>query len=125
EVALPDGTLLTMLDRVIKNNAGFDLKQLFIGSEGTLGIITRLSLKLVPHPTASQTVLCAVGSFEAAARLLREARRCLPELVAFELMWDDFFWAAAKAIARASPFAQAHPLYVLIETMGADAETGQ
>ena len=125
EVALANGTLLSMLDRVIKNNAGFDLKQMFIGSEGTLGVITRLSLKLVPRPLASQTVLCAVGSFEAATRLLREARRCLPELVAFELMWDDYFKAASQALGRAAPFADSHPLYVLIETMGADAQSGQ
>lgn len=125
EVALPDGSLLTMLDRVVKNNAGFDLKQLFIGSEGTLGIITRLSLKLVPRPSASQTVLCAVNGFEQAACMLREARRCLPELVAFELMWADFFSAAGRATGRASPFAQEHPLYILIETMGPDAEVSK
>lgn len=123
EVALADGTLLTMLDRVIKNNAGFDLKHLFVGTEGTLGIITRLSLKLAPAPLSSCTVLCAVNDFTAATQLLREARRRLPELSAFELMWSDFFEASAKAIHKTSPFSHPYPLYVLIETLGGDADT--
>lgn len=104
EVALADGTLLTMLDRVLKNNAGYDLKHLFIGSEGTLGVITRLSLQLFPEPTATATAMCALSSFGQAASLLRAARACLPELTAFELMWDDYLHAAAKALARARPF---------------------
>jgi len=124
EVALADGTLLDMLDRVVKNNAGFDLKHLFVGSEGTLGIITRLALRLVPQPTAGGTVLCAVPDFAAATRLLREARRQLAEMTAFELMWRDFFDASAEVIGAASPFAEAYPLYVLIETLGGDAEGG-
>jgi FAD/FMN-containing dehydrogenase len=61
EAVLPDGTVLTMLDRMLKNNAGFDLKQLFIGSEGTLGVITRLSLSLVPRPGWRGSSLCAVS----------------------------------------------------------------
>ena len=124
EVALADGTLLDMLDRVVKNNAGFDLKQLFVGSEGTLGVVTRLALKLVPLPTAGCTALCALPGFGAAARLLREARRRLPELTAFELMWDDYLQASAESLGRASPFALRHPLYALVETQGADAAAG-
>ncbi len=120
EVALADGTLLTMLDRVIKNNAGFDLKHLFIGSEGTLGVITRLALKLVPYPVSSCTVLCAVQDFSRAATLLREARRRLPEISAFELMWDDYLQASARVLQRPMPFAEPYPLYVLLETLGGD-----
>jgi FAD/FMN-containing dehydrogenase len=118
EVALADGTLLTMLDRAIKNNAGFDLKHLFIGSEGTLGVITRLSLKLEPARAASCTALCAVETFGASAELLRQARQMLPGLTAYELMWDDFFKASTAAIQRPLPFEQRYPLYVLIETQG-------
>lgn len=123
EVALADGTVLTMLDRVIKNNAGFDLKHLFIGSEGCLGIITRLSLKLEPTRSARSTVLCGVDSFESSAKLLRQAKVILPELSAFELMWQDYFEAGAKAIGRNMPFADAFPLYVLIEASGSDEAT--
>ena len=124
EVALADGTLLTMLDRVVKNNAGLDLRQYFVGSEGTLGVITRLSLRLVPLPAAGCTALCALTDFAAAAALLREARRCLPELAAFELMWDDYLEASSAALGRPRPFAGRHPLYALIETLGADGQAG-
>lgn len=125
EVALADGTLLSMLDRVIKNNAGFDLKHLFVGSEGSLGVITRVSLKLEPARTASCTLLCAAEDFESTSLLLRRARAMLPDMSAFELMWQDFFEASASAMKRALPFDQAYPLYVLIETHGADALIGQ
>ena len=121
EVALADGRLLTMLNRVTKNTTGIDLKHLFIGSEGTLGVITRLVLKLSPRPLAADTALCAVGSFEAAARLLKEVQASLPTLSAFELMWDDFMQAAIDIGGLKPPFPQAPPLCVLVETMGASA----
>jgi FAD/FMN-containing dehydrogenase len=124
EVALPDGTLLTMLDRVIKNNAGFDLKHLFIGTEGTLGVVTRLSLQLVPRPLHQPTALCAVPDFASALALLRDSKSRLPGLTAFELMWSDFFEASCRAQRKASPFGQAHPLYVLIEGFAASEEVG-
>ena len=120
EVALADGRLLTMLNRVLKNNAGFDLKHLFIGSEGALGVITRLSLRLVPLANVSRTVLCALPSFEAATLLLREARRQLPELGAFELMWHGFLEIAGRTIGKPLPFGSPHPLYALVETLGTD-----
>jgi FAD/FMN-containing dehydrogenase len=118
EVALPDGRLLTMLNRVTKNTTGIDLKHLFIGAEGTLGVITRLVLKLSPKPLSSSTALCAVDSFEAAARLVKELQGSLPTLSAFELMWDDFMQAALDVADARAPFADRHPLYVLVETMG-------
>lgn len=120
EVALADGTLLTMLDRVIKNNAGFDLKHLFIGSEGALGVITRLSLKLEPARNATCTVLCGLDSFQASSALLRSAKRGLPELSAFELMWRDFFDASAQCNGRSLPFDRPYPLYVLIEAQAVE-----
>ena len=66
EVALPDGTLLTSLNKMLKNNAGYDLKQLFIGSEGTLGVVTRAVLRLFRRPPAPWR-RCAVW---------RATRRC-------------------------------------------------
>jgi FAD/FMN-containing dehydrogenase len=125
EVALADGTLLTMLNRVLKNNAGFDLKHLFIGTEGALGVITRLSVRLAPLAGVTRTVLCALPSFEAATVLLREARRRLPDLGAFELMWHGYLDAAGKALGKRSPFERAHPLYALVETLGSDEDAAQ
>ena len=120
EVALPDGRLLTMLNRVTKNTTGIDLKHLFIGAEGTLGVITRLVLKLSPLPTASTTALCALPSFDAATRLVRDLRRSLPSLSAFEVMWAAYLETGAEACGLRLPFHDAHPVYVLLETLGTD-----
>ncbi|SKD04286.1 FAD/FMN-containing dehydrogenase [Burkholderia sp. CF099] len=118
EVALPDGTILSMMNRVTKNTTGVDLKQLFIGSEGTLGVITRLVLKLEPKPAAANTALCAVASFDDAARLLKYVRARLASLSSFELMWQDFMSAAIDIAHLKAPFGDTYPVYVLIETLG-------
>lgn len=120
EVVLADGTVLTMLDRVIKNNAGFDLKQLFIGSEGSLGVITRLSLMLAPKPTSQCLVLCGVESFADTLQLLRKAKASVPGLSAFEVMWDNYFDASVQAQGKTSPLAGSYPVYVLVEAVATD-----
>jgi len=122
EVALPSGKLLTMMNRVTKNTTGIDLKHLFIGAEGTLGVITRLVLKLSPKPTAANTALCALPSFEAATRLVRDMRRALPGLSAFEVMWADFMEAAQEIGNLRPAFATGSPVYALVETLGAHQE---
>lgn len=118
EVALPDGTMLSMMNRVTKNTTGIDLKQLFIGSEGTLGVITRIVLKLEPKPSAVNTALCAVASFDDATRLLKYLRARLANLSSFELMWQDFMSAAMDIAHLKAPFGDTYPVYVLIETLG-------
>ncbi len=125
EVALPDGTVLSMLNRTTKNTTGIDLKQLFIGSEGMLGAITRLVLKLEPKPAAAQTALCALGSFDAAAQLLKTLRMRLPGLSSFELMWDDFMLAAGEVAHLKPPFATRYPVYALVETLGDAGDDAQ
>lgn len=123
EVALPDGRLLNLLGRVTKDTTGVDLKQLFIGAEGTLGVITRLVLRLSPLCANSSVALCALPSFQAATRLVQELRRALPELSAFELMWQGFLTASCEVAGLRPPFTEAAPLYALIETQGNHAET--
>ena len=87
EVVLPDGRIWSGLKQLRKNNTGYDLKQLFIGSEGTLGIITAAVLKLFPRPTQVQTAVLGVASVEAAMALYAAARRDLSDLLsAFELL---------------------------------------
>ena len=73
EAVLADGTVLTSLNRMLKNNAGYDLKQLFIGSEGTLGVVTRAELRLVSRTRSQETMLAALPTFRCAGRVARPA----------------------------------------------------
>ncbi|MFC7410853.1 MULTISPECIES: FAD-binding oxidoreductase [Hydrogenophaga] len=107
-----------MLGRVTKNTTGIDLKHLFIGSEGTMGVITRLVLKFAPLPGATNTALCALPSFEAAIRLVHELRRALPGLSAFEVMWVNLMDAALAVGQLRLPFDKPAPVYALVELQG-------
>ncbi len=92
EVVLADGTLISSLDKMIKNNAGYDLKQLFIGSEGTLGIITRAVVKLVPRPTSRKTAYAGISSFDKVVTFLNFASQQLAgTLTTFEVIWKDYY----------------------------------
>ena len=123
EVVLADGTLLTSLNTMLKNNAGYDLKHLFIGSEGTLGIITRVVFKLEPLPRCVQTAFCAADSYGQALGLLRLAQQKLSgRLSAFEVMWNDFYaLASTRLYPHIQPLPATAPLYILLDLQGADA----
>jgi FAD/FMN-containing dehydrogenase len=87
EVVLPDGTLISRLNALRKDNTGYDLKQLFIGSEGTLGIITAAALKLFPKPVTRTTAIVALADLDVAPSLLARCRAGLADqLVSFELL---------------------------------------
>jgi FAD/FMN-containing dehydrogenase len=87
EVVLPDGTLISNLNALRKDNSGYDLKQLFIGSEGTLGIITAAALKLFPKPIARATAIVALADLDCSLTLLARCRAGLADqLVSFELL---------------------------------------
>jgi len=121
EVVLADGTLLPMLRPMLKNNTGYDLKQFFIGAEGTLGIITRVLLRLRPAPQAKTTALVAAPSFDAALAVLQRVQsRFGHSVAAFELMWDSFVQASVAWQKLQTPLAQAHPLLALIDVDGQD-----
>ena len=121
EVVLPDGTIVTNLNKLMKNNAGYDLKHLFIGSEGTLGIITRVVLRLYPKPRSTMAALCAVADYPAVLALLDAARSGLgPLLSAFEVMWPDYWQAITERAGVRSPVGSGHGLYVLVEAQGTD-----
>jgi FAD/FMN-containing dehydrogenase len=132
EVVLADGTVLEMLNTMIKNNAGFDLKQLFIGSEGQLGVITRAVLKLEPLPVSWATAYCGLDGFAAAVAFLGRARTQLSGLLSsFEIMWPDYYDLIVGTPGKPgapgirAPLAGRHGMYVLIETQGADPATDQ
>ncbi|MFM1989338.1 MAG: hypothetical protein RJA99_2295 [Pseudomonadota bacterium] len=123
EAVLPDGTVVSAMNTMLKNNAGYDLKQLFLGSEGTLGVITRLVLRLYPKPRSVSTALVALPDYDAVLRLLRIARERLgPTLAAFEAMWPDFYAFANAQLPAAPPLPQDGTIHVLVETMGTDPE---
>ena len=120
EAVLADGTIVSSMNRMLKNNAGYDLKHLFIGSEGTLGLITRAVLRLHPPPGEITTSLCAVASYEKVVALLRAAQSSLGGIVAFEAMWRDYFAFNADAL-KLRFFAADHPYWVIVEsTMGVE-----
>ena len=117
EVVLADGRVWDGLSRLRKNNTGYDLKQLFLGSEGTLGIITAAVLELFAKPRTKETALAAVPSAEAAVELFGRLNDVAGDaLVAFELMARialDF--CVAHIPGCADPFADRHPWYALLE----------
>ncbi|MEC7760679.1 MAG: FAD-binding oxidoreductase [Pseudomonadota bacterium] len=124
EAVLPDGSVLTDMTRVVKNTAGYDLKQLLIGSEGTLGIVTRAVLALDPAPKATAVALLAVPDAAHALALARKVERDAGlTLHAVEMLWQNFLAMNAEAHGFAlSPAFAASPAAVLIEIEGPDAD---
>jgi FAD/FMN-containing dehydrogenase len=124
EAVLADGTIVSSLNHLIKNNAGYDLKQLFIGSEGTLGIVTRVVFRLRQLPASQNTAFIGVADFASLPRLLRHLDRALSgRLSAFEVMWREFIdlVTSSPALGR-NPLSQPYPFTVLVEAQGADQE---
>src|SRR5690606_15280134 len=92
EAVLADGRVIGSLRKMVKNNTGFDLKNLLIGSEGTLGVITRAVLRLRPQAASVATAWCGLASYEAVTTLLRTAQERLSTGVsAFEVMWPGYY----------------------------------
>ncbi len=117
EVVLPDGRIWNGLRRLRKNNTGYDLKHLYIGSEGTLGIITAAVIRLVPAPAGRETVLAALPDVAAVARLFQRVRQAAGDhLLAFEIMPHAGLELAAEHVeGGASPFGEQHSQYALFE----------
>ena len=123
EAVLADGTVVSSLTKMLKDNAGYNWKHLLIGSEGTLGIVTRAVLRLRPLPTSRQTALVATESFEQAITVLRRLEVALSgRLSSFELMWSNFFatMTEGQLSQRPRPMALGHGFYVIVEAMGGD-----
>jgi FAD/FMN-containing dehydrogenase len=137
EAVLADGTIISSMNKMLKNNAGYDLKQLFIGSEGTLGIITQVVIRLMPLSTTKNTALVALPDFAAVSRLLTHLKSTLgTNLSAFEVMWGEYFHDVTRdpegqkneghhttkhhATKHRAPMDRTHPFYVLYECDGND-----
>src|SRR5438093_1104294 len=117
EVVLADGRVLNALSKLKKDNTGYDLRNLFIGAEGTLGIITAATLKLFPKPHAIETAFVGLNSPEAALKLLSISQNeAAGSLTSFELLSDiavDF--SLRHGIDIRDPLTTKHPWYVLME----------
>ena len=117
EVVLADGTVITSLNKMLKNNAGYDLKHLFIGTEGTLGIVTRAVLRLFAKPEGRSTALVALESFDDVISFLHfMSREFSGSLSSFEVMWDSYYDYIMEHVPTvSSPFNERYPIYVLTE----------
>jgi FAD/FMN-containing dehydrogenase len=117
EVVLADGRVLDNLNKLKKDNTGYDLKNLFIGAEGTLGIITAAVLRLVPRPRSVETAFAGVASAEAALELLGLAQeRSGGDVTSFEIMTRRGIELVLEHAAGCrDPLAAPHDWYVLIE----------
>eukprot|EP01119_Soliformovum_irregulare_P018072 TRINITY_DN5479_c0_g1_i1.p1 TRINITY_DN5479_c0_g1~~TRINITY_DN5479_c0_g1_i1.p1 ORF type:complete len:510 (-),score=145.07 TRINITY_DN5479_c0_g1_i1:38-1567(-) len=123
EVVLADGTILDNLTSLRKDNTGYDLKQLFIGSEGTLGIITALSVLAPPKPQSVHVMFVGVQSFKDVCSFYQEAKKELSEILSAVEFLDagsmDLVLRHRKDVT--DPFKERYPFYCLIETSGSRA----
>ena len=122
EAVTSDGTILSSMNRMIKNNAGYDLKQLFIGTEGTLGIVTRCVLRLREAPISQNTALVGIEDFPSIIKFLKHIDSGLGgNMSAFEVMWKEFYEMVTNSLDEKSlPLKKNIPYYVLVESMGSD-----
>lgn len=118
---LADGTIIRAMGGLAKDNAGMDLAQMFIGTEGTHGVVTEALLRLHPAPTLQRSAFCAVVGPEAAMELLPYLRTGLGNtLSAFEGIWPDVY-AGAAAHCGVHPLPEGAGLYILVEIQGVAA----
>eukprot|EP00884_Botryococcus_braunii_P004609 jgi/Botrbrau1/14149/Bobra.182_3s0090.2 len=125
EAVLPDGTVLDLLQSLRKDNTGYDLKQLFIGAEGTLGVVTAVSIQCAPKPLAVHVMYLALPSFSAALQVLVKARRQLGEVLsAFEFLDADSQALTLEHLegVRAPLPASSSPFYLVVETSGSNGQ---
>lgn len=124
EVVLADGTIISSMKKIVKDNSGYDLKQFFIGAEGTLGIVTRAVLKLVEQPKSRNSALVAIDEYEKVISLLKYMDLGLAgALTGFELMFDAYYKSGTSEPAVPKPpLPHGYRYYVLIESMGGDLE---
>ena len=115
EVVTAAGEILELNGALEKNNTGLDLRQLFIGSEGILGVVTAATLKLTRLPSRQSVLLFAVQDVAAVLALFRDVRRMPFQLAAYEFFTDKCLARVQRHRTVRAPFSDAHPCYVLVE----------
>jgi FAD/FMN-containing dehydrogenase len=120
EAVLADGTVVSSMNRFIKNNSGFDLKHLFIGTEGALGLVTRIVFRLSVKPQTHNVALVACDDYEQVVAVLNKAKTVLgSSLCGFEGMWSDFYDTVTQPKGKLrSPLSDSYPFYAIVEAMG-------
>lgn len=124
EAVLADGTVIPAMNALLKNNAAYDIKQMFIGSEGTLGLVTRAVLRLHPASASDATAILAVDGFDNIKRLFAHVgKRLGGQVTSFEVMWREHYEMIAIDSGRHTPpLPGGHDHYVIVEATGTDAE---
>lgn len=121
EVVLADGTIVSSMNRMMKNNAGYDIKQMFIGTEGTLGLVTKVVLRLFPQPSSRETALVATNDFGNVISLLHKLQSELAgTLSAYEVMWGDYYRAVTEENGHRAPLQRDYNFYVVVQADGSD-----
>ncbi|WP_164661539.1 FAD-binding oxidoreductase [Tropicibacter sp. Alg240-R139] len=120
EVVLADGRILDLTNVLIKNNAGYDLKQIFIGSEGTLGLVTKIVVKLWPVPAGTCCALVACQSSDDLPGLFDHARSSFgADLMSFEAMWPEYYQLTTSQPGfDRLPLPWGHGVYAIVEVCG-------
>ena len=123
EAVLPNGTIMNDLSKLRKNNTGYDLKQLFIGGEGTIGIITGISIVCPQRSKAGNVAYFGLESFEKVQQSFRAAKSQLSEILsAFELMDGQSQSLVHRVTQKKRPLEGDYPFYCLIETSGSNPD---
>ncbi len=127
EAVMADGTIVNSLKKIIKDNSGYDVKQLFIGSEGTLGIITRAILKLEEAPSSRNAAYLGVNDYGSVVRLLKYFDANLAgKLSGFELIWHNtYVQMTSTSDAVRPPLPYEYQYYILIESLGSQSVADQ
>lgn len=118
EAVLADGSVLSRLGGLAKDQTGYDLGQLLVGSEGTLGVITQVRLRLVPQLAERAVALVAVDGTTSALLVLQQLKAVLPDLAAAEVVYEDGLQLVMQHAGMSRPFDQPHPAYLLVEVAG-------
>jgi FAD/FMN-containing dehydrogenase len=124
EVVLADGTIINSLKKIIKDNSAYDLKHMFIGSEGTLGVVTKAVLRLMEAPRSRNSAFVAFNEYEKVVSFLKYMDKGLAgTLSGFELIWDKAYEGLSSSKSSVKPpLPYGHQYYVLLESLGSHPE---
>jgi len=126
EAVLADGTVISSLKKIIKDNSAYDLKQLFIGSEGTLGIVTKVVFKLYESPSSRCSAFVTLNDYDKVVSFLKYVDQGLSGLLSgFELIWGNTYECMTSPTSVNQPIQTGNKYYVLLESLGSNQAADQ